>query len=172
MTLRLSLMITRETVHRPPFFLRIVWIEQPPLRVAILASAYRLKPFERKVAGRRLFLTILQIIRDREQSYQHVMNSFFTYVSFYISRQLILAVCRTPITCNPSKWPCFTRGLSAASKLDRAPTKCLRCHMFESYRRPKTLSFSHCREKIFIYYCISFYHIAVQSIQKIIDYKT
>lgn len=82
MTLRLSLMITRETVHRPPFFLRIVWIEQPRLRVAILVSAHRLKPFERKVAGRRLFLTILQIIRDREQSYQHVMNSFFTYVFF------------------------------------------------------------------------------------------
>lgn len=137
-----------------------------------MVSAYRLKPFERKVAGRRSLLTILQIIRDCEQSYQHVMNSFFTYVFFHISKQLILAVCRTPTTYNPSNWPCSTGGLSGASKLERVPTKCLGCHMFESYRRPKALSFSHCREKIFIYYCISFYHIAEQSIQIITDYNT
>lgn len=82
MTLRLSMMIRRETVHSTLFFLRIVWIEHPPLRGAILVSAYRLKPFERKVAARWSFLTILQIIRDCEQSYQHVMNFFFTYVFF------------------------------------------------------------------------------------------
>ena len=113
MTLRLSLMIRRETVHSPLFFRRIVWIEQPLLRAAILVSAYRLKPFERKVAGRWSFLTILQIIRDCEQSYQHVMNSFFRYVCFYISRQLILAVCMTRITYNPSNWPCSPGGVSA-----------------------------------------------------------
>ena len=167
-------MIRRETVHSPLFFRRIVWIEHPPLRGAILVSAYHLKPFERKVAGRWSFLTILQIIRDCEQSYQHVMNSFFTHVFFfffYISKRLILAVCRTPITYNPSYWPCSPGGLST-SKLDRAPTKCLGCHMFESYRTTKTLSFSHCRKKIFIHYCISFYHIALQSIQIITDYNT
>lgn len=75
-------MIRRETDHSPPFFRRIVWIEQPSLRAAILVSAYRLKPFERKVAGRRSFVTILQIIRDCEQCNQHVMNTFFTYVFF------------------------------------------------------------------------------------------
>ena len=141
--------------------------------MAILVWAYRLKPFERKVASRRSFLTILQIIRDCEQSYQHVLNSFFTFFFFffYISKRLILAVCRMPITYNPSNWPCSTGDLST-SKFYRAPTKCLGCHMFESYRAPKTLSFSHCRKKIFIYYCISFYHIALQSIQIIIDYDT
>ena len=149
-------MIRRETVHSPLFFRRIVWIEHPPLRGAILVSAYHLKPFERKVVGRWSFLTILQIIRDCEQSYQHVMNSFFTYV-FFLHIQTT-DPSSLYVTYNPSNWPCSPGGLST-SKLDRAPTKCLGCHMFESYRTPKTLSFSHCRKKIFIYYIASHFII-------------